>query len=225
LPFIFKGKTDALAATRGPLGKYRLGAIAKSGIYPFERTWDEGFREVMNAVRPIVTPDDIKGLKIRTPESQVVTATFRALGANATPISYGELYTALQTHLVDGAEFPLTGVEQSKIYQVTKYGSYTNHIWTSYTMLANGETWQKLPKPMRDIVDRRMNQAGDLSNESMGPLEAGVEASLRGFGMQFNRSDIPAFQTVLRRSGLYTQWRNDYAGAWPLLEKAVGSLS
>ena len=226
LPFVFASANDALAAAGGPLGKYRQVALAKTNIYAFDQVWSSGFRLMMNQKKPIVGPDDMKGLKLRTTESPVNSATFKALGATPVPMTFAEVYTALQTHLVDGLDVPLSGPAQFKLYEVIKYISYTNHIWTGITMLANSELWSKIPKPTRDVIEHRMNDSAKAANAQLIKQDVSDEQTLKGYGMIFNNCNLPAFRAVIRSSGLYAQWRNEYGPEpWALLEKSVGPLA
>ena len=226
IPFAFTDHKAALTAMQGPLGAYRRAAIAKVGIYPFSQSWDEGFRQVINAAHPITTPADLKGLKLRTPPSPVVTALFKALGAAPTPLPMNETYMSLKTKLVDGLELPIGAVEAYKIYEVQKYVSYTNHIWTAFTMLANADAWQRLPKNLQEIVERNVNKGGDADNGDDVRVEATTEAKLRDQGLAFNRADVSSFRSAVAAAGLYAQWRDQYgAEAWTLLENAVGKLT
>src|ERR1035437_1195776 len=127
LPLAFDGYQDLWAAMDGPLGTYIHGRIETVGVHAFDKGWDVGFRHVITSNRPVHNADDMKGLKLRVPDAPVQVSFFRALGASPTPIDTSELYTALQTHLVDGAELPFDTIEHQKFTEVTKYISLTAH--------------------------------------------------------------------------------------------------
>jgi tripartite ATP-independent transporter DctP family solute receptor len=162
-PFIFKDKPSAYRALDGELGR-RLNALLpeKHGmrnlIIP-----ENGLRHITNNRGPIRTPADLKGLKIRTMENPVHQAMFKMLGANPTPISYGELFTALQQGTVDAQETPIPLIYTSKFYEVQKYCSLTGHVFASSTMLINEDFWQSLTQEERDVIDKAM--AVYLENE------------------------------------------------------------
>jgi tripartite ATP-independent transporter DctP family solute receptor len=226
IPFIFSSQKDALALLEGPLGAYIKAALAKDNIYSFGHSWDNGFRQMVTATRPIQSPDDLKGLKVRTPPSPITVALFKAFGASPISISANEMYVALQTHLADGVEVPLSTIEVYKFYEVQKYVSYTNHMWTAFTILANGDAWRRLPSNLRDVAERDINAAGNLNNADFVKLMATLEAKLRGQGMVFNSPDTTAFRALVRRAGLYGQWKDAYgAQPWALLEASVGKLT
>ena len=136
----------AWSATDGALGNYIRAAIAKAGIYTFSKTWDGSLRQIMNNTRPVNTPDDLRGLKIRVAQSPVSIALFRGLGATPTPLAYRDVYTSPANHLVDGVEMGYYIVEDGKLYEVLKYASGTNHVWTAIAMIANADAWQRLPR-------------------------------------------------------------------------------
>ena len=158
--FAFRTLQQACDAMDGPFGANIRSAITAAGLYTFDKAWCGGFHEVINSVRPIVVPADLQGLKLRVPPAPLETAMFKALGASPNPINMAETYVSLQTHVVDGAALPLSTIESYKVYEVQKYVSFTNHLFTSYTPLANVDAMQSLPKDMRDIIDRNFNAAG-----------------------------------------------------------------
>src|SRR5262249_13196993 len=137
-----------------------------------------------------------------------------------------EMYAALQTHLVDGIELSMTAIDAYKIYEVQKYVSYTNHVWTGYTILANNDAWMRLPKQLRDVLEDRIDKAGALVDSDVARRESSLETNLKAQSMSFNKADIASFQTAVKRSGLYAQWRDSYgAEAWALLERSSGKLT
>lgn len=135
------------------------------------------------------------------------------------------MYTALKTRLVDGTEVPLTVLQVRKLYEVQKYVSMTNFVWTGYQVQANPAAWQKLPKNVRDIAERNINAAADLCRTDITKLDFTLRDQLTKEGMIFNDADIPSFKAAIRAAGLYGQWRDHYgAEGWALLEKSVGPL-
>ena len=227
VPFTFGSYKDAWDAMAGPLGKYIRNAIAKTiEIYTFDTSWDAGFRQMITGTHPISTPDDLKGMKMRIPNAPMPVGMFKALGASPTPVEAAEIYTALQTHLVDGLEVPLATVESQKLYEVQKYVSITNHIWTGHMLHANAQAWQRLPASVRDAAERAFNATALAERTDVSRGDVALEATLRGQGMQFNRANPAPFKARLQAAGLYPQWRDTFgAEGWALLEKAVGRLT
>ena len=226
LPFVFPSAKEGYVAMAGPLGKYLYAAIVKTtGLYVFARCWGDGFRELINNRGPITAPEDMKGLKLRVPAVRMLTTMFQDLGASPTPLDFAQVYTALQTHLVDGLELALGSVEIFKIYEVQKYVSYTNHIWQLWSIVCNGEAWRRLPKDIQAMADRYVNRAQMLAQEDVAAGDASLEATLKSQGMMFNKANIEAFRSTLQKAGFYGQYHQTYGDeAWGLLEKAVGRL-
>jgi TRAP-type transport system periplasmic protein len=225
-PFVFSNHKEALNAMNGPLGRYRRNAIAKLNLYPLPQIWDTGFRQLTNSVRPINVPDDLKGLKIRTPGSALSNALFKAFGAIPTALSSSEEYTGLQTHLIDGAGSPMDSIESHRLYEVQKYVAYTNYVWSMITVLVNGDAWQRLPKPLRDIVERNAEVAANLGNADSARLDSSLESTLTTQGMVFTHPNLAPFRAIVQKAGIYVQSRDTYgAEAWALLERAVGKLT
>jgi TRAP-type transport system periplasmic protein len=226
IPFAFGGYQDAWRTMDGPLGAYVRTAISKANFYAFEKKWDSGMRQLINNFRPIFTPDDLKGLKMRVPVAPITIALFRALGASPTPINGREIYTALQTHLVDGFEQPLISLEADKFYEVSKYVSIANHMWTGYNVIANVDAWQRLPANLRDVMERNFDAFAVLERGDIMRQDNSLTATLKGQGLLFNQANVGTFKAAIRRSGLYLQWRDSFgADAWALLEKSVGRLA
>ena len=158
-----------MKCTNGPLGSYIGSAAAKIGLYKFTQAWYGGAWQMQSNVRPIVTPDDLKGLKMRVPPNPVDVATFKAFGTIATSIPGGEMYVALQTHLVDSVEVPLTSLQTFKLYEVVKYVAITNHNYVSYSMLANGAAWNALPKKFTAYPRERVQRGHQRGVRSATP--------------------------------------------------------
>lgn len=226
IPFGFKDYTQLWTALDGGLGSYIHSETEKLGLHALEKGWDGGFRDIFTSDRPIRTPADMKGMKLRIPVVKIAQAFVTALGASPTPINSNEVFTALQAHLVDGAEGPLVTIESSKYYEATKYVSITNHQPTPFEMLINGAAWKRLPGDLREIMARNLNQYAILNRKDIATGEIALQAKLKTQGQTFVTADNEAFRAVIRKAGLYAKWREEY-GAKPfaLLEDVVGKLA
>jgi TRAP-type transport system periplasmic protein len=224
--FIFKDYDQVWTAMDGPLGAYIRGAIGKTGLYAFDNMWDNGYRQVTSSTHPINAPDDLKGFKIRVPVSPLWTSMFKALGASPTSININEVYSALQTKIVEGEENPLSLIDLFKFYEVQKYVSLTNHMWDGFWTLANARAWAELPKDLQVIVARNINGAALKEREDVRQLNESMQGELTRKGMVFNPTDTEKFRAVLRSAGFYADWKQKYGpDAWAVLEKQVGTLS
>jgi tripartite ATP-independent transporter DctP family solute receptor len=223
--FAFHHYDQVWAAMDGELGAYVRTAISKVGLVPMTRIWDNGFRQITSADKPIRSPDDLNGFKIRVPVTALLTSLFKSLGAAPTSISLHELYSALQTHIVQGQENPLAQIETSNLNEVQKYCSLTNHCWSGYWMVAHRRTLEGLPPDLRDILTRNLDQSAIDERADLAKLDATLHAALAQRGMSFERPDPAPFQYTLRKSGFYSQWKQTYGEqAWALLEKYAGPL-
>ena len=226
LPFAFDSYQELWAAMDGALGNYIHAQIEKIGLRVFDKGSDLGLRHVITSNRQIHSADDMKGLKLRVPEAPIQVSFFKALGASPTPINVSELYTALQTHLVDGAELPLASIEANKYYEVSKDISLTEHQPTTFETLANGAAYQRLPKNLQEILARNLDEMAMLERADIADGEAELQTKLKTQGQTIVTPDRKSFRAVIQRAGLYAQWRDTYGREpFALLEKAVGKLA
>ena len=151
VPFVFSERSDVWAALDGELGKALDKEMEKSGLVNLGY-WENGFRNITNNARPIHVAADLKGIKLRTMENPIHMASWRALGANPTPMSFGEVFTALQQGTVDGQENPYALTFNSKFFEVSKYISNTRHIFTPYVPFINKGFLNGLPNDQREMI-------------------------------------------------------------------------
>ncbi|MDR3532173.1 MAG: TRAP transporter substrate-binding protein [Rhodopila sp.] len=226
LGFAFKDYSQVWPAMDGKLGAVIRAKIDAAGLHAIEKIFDIGFREVSSSTHPITDPDSFKGFKIRIPPSQLGVSMFRALGAAPATLNFAEAYTALQTHVVDGQENPLSIIDTAKFYEVQKYVSMTNHMWDGYWLLCNGRAWKSLPDDIRTVVSRELNRAAQEDRVDIAALDASLKGKLEAKGMQFNTPDPEPFRAILKRDGFYEQWRKTFGDeAWDIMESYVGRLS
>ena len=226
IPFAFGSYPEFARATGGAFGGYVARAAEKIGLHQLPGVFYGGTFQIENALRPIVVPGDLKGLKLRVPPGVIDVATFKAFDASPTVINLSEVYTSLQTHLVDGIEVPLVTVRNFKFYELTKYISLTNHSYLNYLMYVNPDAWGKLPKNLQDLLAGEFQNAAKSGSDAMAALERSVEQTLTANGAVFNRVATEPFRKVLRDAKLYEKWRDSYdPQGWALLEKAVGKLT
>ena len=197
LPFLYGSYQEAYASIDGPLGKKMIPLSQEKGFFLLS-IWDHGFRHVTNNIKPIEKPEDLKGLKVRTPEEFVNVETFKTLGCSVMAMPFAELYLALQQKVVDGEENPFGNIYYGKLYEVQKYLSLTSHIYTSTPLIANLNTWNKIPKDVQDI----MLQAAEESKISMRKLiqedENKLLSDLKAKGMIVNTPDLAPFREAAK---------------------------
>ncbi|MGB3072264.1 MAG: TRAP transporter substrate-binding protein [Ottowia sp.] len=224
--FAFSDYKQVWAAMDGKLGAHVRAAIAKSRLYAFEKMWDNGFRQTTSSKAPVTGAKDMDGLKIRVPVSPLSISMFKGLGAAPASLQFSEVYSALQTKIVDAQENPLPIIQVAKLYEVQKYASLTNHIWDGYWFIANGRSWEALPADLKTIVARGINEAGLQQREDIKKLNDSVVDDLKAKGLAINTPSSDSFRAKLRESGFYGEWKGRFgAEAWGLLEAAVGKLA
>jgi TRAP-type transport system periplasmic protein len=224
--FAFPDYETVWKAMDGDLGAYIRAQIAKANLVAMDKIWDNGFRQTTTSTKPVQTPDDFRGMKLRVPVSPLWTSMFKALDASPASINFNEVYSALQTKIVDGQENPLAIISTAKLYEVQKYCSLTNHMWDGFWFLANRRAWEALPDDVRGIVANQINAAGLKEREDVAKLNATLQQDLAAKGLVFNRPDPVPFRDKLRAAGFYTEWKGKYGDdAWSLLEKSVGKLA
>ena len=224
--FAFSDYASVWKAMDGDLGAYIRSQISKAGIVPMEKIWDNGFRQITTSTKPITSPADLKNFKIRVPVSPLWTSMFKAFDASPASINFAEVYSALQTKVVDGQENPLAIISTAKLFEVQKYCSMTNHMWDGFWFMANRRAWEKLPADLQAIVAKHINAAGLKERADVAELNAGLQKDLVAKGMSVNKPEATAFREQLRKAGFYSEWKGKYGDeAWSILERSVGKLS
>lgn len=224
--FAFNDYASVWKAMDGDLGAYIRNQISKAGIVPMEKIWDNGFRQITSSTKAIASPADLKGFKIRVPVSPLWTSMFKAFDASPASINFAEVYSALQTKVVDGQENPLAIISTAKLFEVQKYCSMTNHMWDGFWFMANRRAWEKLPAALQAIVAKHINAAGLKERADVAELNAGLQKDLAAKGMSINKPEATAFREHLRKAGFYSEWKGKYGDeAWSILERSVGNLS
>jgi len=224
--FAFPDYAAVWTAMDGKLGDYIRAQIAKSGIVTVCKMQDNGFRQVTTSTRAITKPADLNGLKLRVPPAPILTSLFAALGAGPTPINFSELYSALQTKIVEGQENPLAIIATTRLYEVQKYCSMTGHVWDGYWILGNRRAWQNLPEDIRKIATTEFDKSADDERADVAALSQSLRQDLSGKGLAFNDVDRQAFRTVLQQTSFYKDWKGKFGDeAWALLEGTTGALT
>jgi TRAP-type transport system periplasmic protein len=185
LPFLFNSEAEADAVLDGPFGQYINGKLPAAGVVNLAY-WENGFRNLTNSRKPITKMDDLPGVKVRVMQNNIYLDTFKSLGANAVPMAGGEVFTALETKAIDGHENPIVNIETSKMYEVQKYLSMTNHAYTPFLVLYSKQLYDKLsPEEQKALQDCAMvgrDEQRKVSREVTGKSLA----KLKQEGMQVN---------------------------------------
>ena len=224
--FAFKDYDAVWSAMDGALGTYVRGEIAKTPILTVSKVWDNGFRQVTSSTREIRTPADLKGFKIRVPPAPMLTSLFKALDAGAAPITFNELYSALQPKVVEGQENPLAIIATTRLYEVQKSCSMTGHVWDGYWILGNKRAWQRLPQDLRDVVTRELDHSADEQRGDIVALSSSLRTTMSDKGITFIDVDRESFRDALGKTSFYKDWKAKYGdAAWAHLEAVSGKLA
>ena len=212
-------------ANDGALGEYLGRECAAKGIYRFQYgLLENGFRQISMVDKPILTAEDLRGMRMRVPDGQMFRDVFTALEAQPVTINIRELYAALKSRQVDGQENPLVITEVNRLYEVTKYVSTTNHMWSGFNLLANLKFWNSLPGDVQEIVQRNVKTYVAMQRAYTDNLNRQLGDKLAARGMIFNTADVSTFRAKLG-GGFYQRWKNEFGPtAWSLLEREVGKL-
>ena len=196
LPFIFDGPQHVYRVLDGPAMDW-LAPLAEAQGFILLRNWEYGFRNVTNSIRPINGPDDVKGLKLRTPPELQIQASLEAVGAVVQAIAFPELYLALSQKVVDGQENPIAVIYFSKFYEVQKHLAITRHIYNNMIHTVSAAAWKRLDPGQRAIFREESAAAGDLMRKLIGEQEAEQIKKVEAAGMQVTRPDLAPFRALM----------------------------
>jgi len=223
VPFAFRNAAHAFQAIDGPLGAYVRDEMAAKGIHGFPvGGFDNGMRQIAGNRRPVVQPADLAGVKMRVPAGQMVADTFRTLGAEPVVVNSNAIYEALKSGTVDAQENPLALIDSFKLYEVSKFVSMTNHMWSGFNELAHLPTWRRLPADVQGVIEKNVTRFVRLQREDQQRANDRTRPELATRGLIFNEVDQVPFRKQL--SGFYATWKKNLGSTcWSLLESAAGS--
>jgi tripartite ATP-independent transporter DctP family solute receptor len=200
-----------------------LAPLAEEGGYRIIAVWENGFRHVTNSRRPVETPDDLAGVKLRTPSGVWRLKLFQALGANPTPMALSEVFIGLQTGVIDGQENPLAQIWASKLYEVQEYLSLTAHVYTPAYVVVSPGRWGRLPEEVRSVLEEEARATQSYVYETAEQLDQELLERLRSEGVEINSPDRDAFLEASR--SMYEEYATTVDGGAGLLERAQAAGS
>ncbi|MDD9739200.1 MULTISPECIES: TRAP transporter substrate-binding protein [Marinovum] len=193
LPYMYPSKEVALDVLNGDAGDEMLARLENQGLVGLG--WMEnGLRHITNNVRPIKTPEDLQGIKLRTMKVPAHVDTFKALGANPTPMNFGEVYSALQQGVIDGQENPVALIDSQRFYEVQKHVSLTGHVFTVYIPVVGEWFWSGLTEDQQSLLREAMTDAAAYQQELVNAEEAGQLQKIRDAGVNVVELDAAARQ-------------------------------
>jgi C4-dicarboxylate-binding protein DctP len=198
LPFAFETRAEGLQVLNGPLGDWwREQLLERTGVRSIGFL-DYGFRHVYNSKRPIHEPSDLAGLKLRVLQNATYLSAYEAFGVQATPMSYGEVYSALQQGVIDGGEANVIGFVTDRFSEVGNYFSFTSITYNPITLLVNDRFYRSLPEDVQRSLDRSAAEALAYQSEVARELERDAIAEMESAGVVVSRPSLDAFEPVVR---------------------------
>jgi tripartite ATP-independent transporter DctP family solute receptor len=195
LPFLFSNTKEADAVLDGPVGQKLMAKLEDKGLVGLVY-WENGFRNLTNSKHPIAKMDDLKGVKLRVMQNPMYIDMFNAMGANAVPLSFSELFTALESKTVDGQENPVNTIESSKFYEVQKYLSVTNHVYSPWIVLASKKWWDGLNADEKKAVMESAVASRDFERKDSRAEAARAMEDLKKKGMQVTTVSEPELEKM-----------------------------
>ncbi|OWW20968.1 TRAP transporter substrate-binding protein [Noviherbaspirillum denitrificans] len=183
LPFVFRNEREADAILDGPFGQKLADKLQEKGLVGLVY-WENGFRNLTNSKRPVSRMEDMQGIKLRVMQNPVYIDMFKGFGANAIPLPFSELFTALETGTVDGQENPVTTIQSSKFYEVQKYLSMTKHVYSPWIVLASKRWWDGLSNDERKAIQEAAAASRDFERKDSRAASAKAIDFLKSKGMQ-----------------------------------------
>lgn len=210
LPFLYQSYEQAHKVLDGKAGQIMFKQLGEKGIVGLGFA-QAGFRHVINNKGPVNKPEDLNGVKLRVQPSDIFLDSFKAIGANPVPMAWSEVFTAVQQGTIDGLEIPIPVIYSSKMTEVTKYMSLTNHTYNALAMVVSGESFKRLSKEEQQAVRDAAAAAIKRQRQATADNEAAILQKIKDAGMQVNAvADLGAFRD--RVTPIYDKYRKNIGG-------------
>ena len=219
MPYLVKDRAH-MARIEQEIVWPKLAPILEAKGYKVLAIWENGFRNITNNKRPINIPEDLQDLKLRTPKSVWRVKMFKAYGANPAPLSFSEVFVALQTGTFDGQENPLAQIASGKFQEVQKYLSMTGHVYTPAYVTVSTKYWAKLPEDVRNVLETTAKETQGFVYATAAQLEVDLLAELKAGGMAVNNADKAAF--IAASKPIYEEFGTSVPTGKALIDKALG---
>lgn len=189
-PFLFNNAKEADTVLDGPVGQKVMDKLQEKGLVGLAY-WENGFRNLTNNKQPVAKLEDLSGIKLRVMQNDVFLNSFKTLGANAIPLPFSELFTALETKTVDGQENPYNTILSSKFYEVQKYLTVTNHVYSPWIVTVSKKWWDGLSKDEQKVLADAAKKSRDFERQDTRAEAAKALGDLKAKGMQVNELSAP----------------------------------
>jgi tripartite ATP-independent transporter DctP family solute receptor len=219
MPYIIKDR-EHMKRVQGAIGESVLQKAVNNKGYQILAYWENGFRNITNNTRPINTPEDLKGVKLRTPKGAWRVKMFKLYGANPTPMAFSEVFTALKTNVIDGQENPYAQIWSAKFQEVQKYLSITGHVYTPAYVLVSKEHFAKLPEDVQKILMETAQETQAFVYDLAAQLEVDLLQNLKDGGITVNTADKDAF--IAASKPIYDEFSTSIEGGAELINTVQG---
>ena len=218
MPYLVQNRAHAARIAKDII-KPVLGPIVEKQGYKILAVWENGYRHITNSKRPIVKPDDLKGLKLRVPGGVWRVKMFQAYGASPSPMEFKEVFVALQTGVMDAQENPLAQIFSSRFHEVQKYLSLTGHVYTPAYVVA-GASWQRVPADVRKTLEDTLTESEPVILKLAEQLDNELAGKMKQSGMAVNEADKAAF--IAASKAIYEGFSKEVPTGQALIDKAMG---
>jgi tripartite ATP-independent transporter DctP family solute receptor len=217
MPYLVKDR-EHMAKIRDQIVVPTLEPLALKKGYRIIGVWENGFRQITNNKHPINKPEDLEGIKLRTPKGVWRVKMFKAYGANPSPLAFSEVFVALQTGVMDGQENPLAQIYPARFYEVQKYLSMTGHVYTPAYVTA-GASWSRLPADVQKVLADTAKEMQPEVYKIAAGLDDSLLKKLKEAGMQVNVADKKAF--IAASKPIYEEFAKEVNGGKDLIDKSL----
>ena len=218
MPYLVKSR-DHMKKIEKEVFWSKIEPTAEKKGYKVLAVWENGFRQITNNKHPIVKPEDLQGIKLRVPEGKWRVKMFQAYGANPSPMKFSEVFTALQTGVMDGQENPLAQIDSAKFYEVQKYLSMTGHVYTPAYLVVSTEHFKKLPKDVQKALEEAGKETQAFVYEQGAKLDEDLLAKMKKAGIQVNEVDKDAF--IKASKPVYDEFSKAVPGAKEVIDRCI----
>ena len=214
MPYIIKSR-DHMKAVQAEIGESVFNAAAEENGYKILSYFENGFRHITNNTRPVNSPEDLEGIKLRTPNGEWRVKMFKLYGANPTPMAFSDVFTALKTGVIDGQENPYAQIWSAKFQEVQKYLSITGHVYTPAYVLTSAKHFAKLPEDVQSDLMAAAAESQDAVYEMAAQLETELLDNLKNGGVTVNEADKDAF--IAASKPIYDEFASSVEGGADLI--------
>jgi TRAP-type transport system periplasmic protein len=218
MPYLVKDRAHMQRIEKEVFWSKLAPEVEKKGLKVIA-VWENGYRHITNSRRPINVPTDLKGIKLRVPEGKWRVRMFQEYGANPSPMKFSEVFTALQTGVMDGQENPFTQIYSAKFQEVQKFLSLTGHVYTPAYVTVGARKWASLPADVRATLEQAARETQGFVYQTAAKAESDLLEKLKAAGMQVNSPNKDAFITASKP--IYEDFAKEVQGAKEVIDRAI----